>query len=177
MIVAPILAFASIDTLARLRRWLAKRWPRPLTQLASLAVLAAGLVVTFALVRPLDELGTYTWAAQAADIQACLDVIPPTASVSASDGLLPHLSHRYQIYLLTMKADADYIAIDLASYAGHFFPGEIEQIRNTMAQALANGYGVACSRNTTAVLERGGGSAILTPQLQSFVASGTLPPP
>jgi uncharacterized membrane protein len=177
MIIAPILAFASIDTLARLRRWLGERRARALGAIGSFAVLAAGLIVTFGLVRPLDELGTYAWANQAGDIQACLDVIPATASVSASDGLLPHLSHRYQIYLLTIKTDADYIAIDLASYGGHFFPGEKDQIRNTMTQALANGYGVVCSRNTTAVLERGSGNGTLTPQLQAFEASGTLPPP
>jgi uncharacterized membrane protein len=176
MIIAPILAFASIDTLVRLRRWLGGRWRQPLTQAASFAVLAAGLVMTFGLVRPLDELGSYSWAGQAGDIQACLNVIPATASVSASDGLLPHLSHRYQIYLLTMRTDADYIAIDLASYGGHFFTGEQDQIRTAMTKALAGGYGVACSRNTTAVLERGGGDQSLSSQMQAFQSGGAPPP-
>ncbi|TME22487.1 MAG: DUF2079 domain-containing protein [Chloroflexi bacterium] len=87
LVIAPVLAFASIDTLARIRRML----PDGLSELAvrgvSIAVLGAGLILTFGIVRPLDELGTYTWVGQAAQIQSCLDVIPADASVSASDAL------------------------------------------------------------------------------------------
>src|SRR2546426_4520969 len=122
LVIAPVLAFATIDTLARVRRLLPERLRQIAVGTISIGVLVAGLVLTVGIVRPLDELGTYTWGGQAAEIQSCLDVIPPTASVSASDALLPHLSHRREIYLLSMKADAEYIAIDLASYAGHFFP-------------------------------------------------------
>ena len=137
---------------------------------AALAVLVAGLVLSFAIVRPFDEVGTYISARQVADIQSCLTVIPADASVSASNALLPHLSHRRQIYLLTMKADADYVAIDLASYLDHFFPGEQAAIRSTISHALANGYGVACSRGTTVVLRRGAGGGTLSPEITAFLA-------
>src|SRR2546426_10736183 len=172
LVIAPVLAFATIDTLARVRRLLPERLRQIATGTASIAVLSAGLVLTVGIVRPLDELGTYTWAGQAAEIQSCLDVIPPTASVSASDGLLPHLSHRREIYLLTMKSDAHYVAIDLASYGGHFFPGEQMQIRDTIRRALAGGYGVACSKGTTVVLHRGGGNQTLSEKIAAFLGGG-----
>jgi len=140
---------------------------------ASLAVVAAGLIITFVVVRPLDELGTYISARQASTIQSCLNVIPSDASVSASNKLLPHLSHRNQIYLLTVKSDADYVAIDLSTYLGQFFPGEEAQIRTTISQALANGYGVACSRGTTVVLHRGVGGGTLSPELSAFLAQAS----
>jgi uncharacterized membrane protein len=38
--------------------------------------------------------------------------IPPEASVSAQDELLPHLSHRREIYLFPTIEDADYILMD-----------------------------------------------------------------
>ena len=183
LVIAPILAFASIDTIARLQRILSRfikspsplvgegrggGSPRPIA--AAIAVLAAGLIVSFGLVRPFDEVGTYISAGQVADIQSCLSVIPSDASVSASNKLLPHLSHRRQIYLLTAKADADYVAIDLASYLGQFFPGEQAQIRATITQSLSNGYGVVCSRGLTVVLHRGAGPASLSPEMATFLA-------
>ena len=94
----------------------------------------------------------------------------PSADVSASTALLPHLSHRHQIYLLTMKADADYVAIDLAAYLGHFFPGEEAGVRTTITEFMANGYGVACSRGTTVVLHRGAAGGTLSPELTAFLA-------
>jgi len=135
---------------------------------ASVAVLAASLILTFGVVRPLDEVSTFSSSRQVADIQSCLTVIPADASVSASNALLPRLSHRRQIYVLTLKDDADYVAIDLAAYLGHFFPGEQEQIRATITDSLANGYGVACSQGTTVVLHRGSNGA-LSPELSAFL--------
>jgi uncharacterized membrane protein len=169
LVIAPILAFASIDGLARLQHAL----PRLSRTLPSLAVFAAGLILTFGVVRPFDEVGTYISPQQVADIQSCLTVIPADASVSASNALLPHLSHRRQIYLLTLKDDADYVAIDLAAYLDHFFPGEQEQIRATITDSLANGYGVACSRGTTVVLHRGSNNSGLSPELATFVGQAS----
>jgi uncharacterized membrane protein len=180
LVIAPVLAFASIDGLARLQQVLVERgtFPSPsgggqgggLGAGVSLAVLVAGLTLSFGVVRPLDELATYVSATQASAIQSCLTVIPPDVSVSASNKLLPHLSHRRAIYLLTVKADADYVAIDLDTYLGQFFPGEQAQIRTTISRALASGYGVACSRGTTVVLHRGVGGGVLSPELSAFLA-------
>jgi uncharacterized membrane protein len=168
LLISPVLAFAAIDTLARVvRRWPAiEKW-RATVAIPS-ALLGAGIVITFALIHPLDELGTYVSSRQAAEIQACLNVIPRTASVSAANYLLPHLSHRRQIYLLTMRTDADYIAFDLSSYQ-HFYPGEEALVRKDLVDALGNGYGVACTNGGTVVLERGASSKTLSPELEQFI--------
>src|SRR2546428_1116054 len=156
LVIAPVLAFAAIDGLAQVQQRLPlPRWRAAVGLGASLAVLAAGLILSFAVVRPFDEVGTYISTEQVSDIESCLPSIPTDASVSASNKLLPHLSHRREIYLLTMKSDADYIAIDLSTYLGQFFPGEEAQIRTIISHALANGYSVACSRGTTVILRRG----------------------
>jgi hypothetical protein len=139
----------------------------------SLAVLAAGLILSFGIVGPFDEVGTYISSRQVSDIQSCLTVIPADAPVSASFALLPHLSHRHQIYLLTMKSDADYVAIDLSTYLGHFFPGEEAALRTTITEHMANGYGVACSRGTTVVLHRGAAGGTLSPELSAFLAGSS----
>jgi uncharacterized membrane protein len=173
LVIAPLLAFASIDSLARLQGMVPDRLGRFLPAGASLALLAAGMLLTFTVVRPLDELSGYVSEARIADIRSCLSVIPDDASVSASNKLLPHLSHRHQIYLLTMKADADYIAIDLATYLGRFFVGEDTQARTVIRNALSGGYGVSCSRGTTVVLHRGDSGGTLSPELTAFLNQGS----
>jgi uncharacterized membrane protein len=184
LVIAPILAFAAVDGLVRLQRmFLLQRgkFPSPsgasqtggLGVGVSLAVLVAGLILSFGVVRPFDEVGTYISSRQVSDIQSCLAVIPADAAVSASTALLPHLSHRYQIYLLTMKRDADYVAIDLAAYLGHFSPGEEADLRTTITESMANGYGVACSRGTTVVLHRGVAGGTLSPELSAFLAQAS----
>ena len=170
LVIAPVLAFASIDGIARLGQIVRGRIRRFLEVGLSVGVLAAGAVLSVAVVRPFDEIGTYLSASQVSDIRSCLGVIPSDASVSASNALLPHLSHRPQIYLLTLKADADYVAIDLATYLDHFFPGEKAQVRTTIKGALENGYGVACSKGTTVVLHRGGDGGTLSPELAAFLS-------
>src|SRR3989440_8790967 len=170
LVIAPVLAFASIDGVARLRQVAGGRIRRFVEVGLSVGVLAAGTVLSVAVVRPFDEIGTYISASQVSEIRSCLGVIPADAGVSASNALLPHLSHRRQIYLLTMKADADYVAIDLATYLGHFFPGEEAQVRTTITRALENGYGVACSKGTTVVLHRGADGGTLSPELTAFLS-------
>jgi uncharacterized membrane protein len=174
LVIAPILAFAAVDALARLQNVLPlPRWRVRVGVGVSLAVLAAGLILSFGVVAPFDEVGTYISSRQVSDIQSCLTVIPADAGVSASTELLPHLSHRRQIYLLTMKRDADYVAIDVAAYLGHFSTGEEAAIRTTITESMANGYGVACSRGTTVVLHRGVAGGTLSPELSAFLAQAS----
>jgi uncharacterized membrane protein len=100
--LAPVLAFATIDTLARLPR---------LRVVGPAAVLVCGLVLTLGVVRPLRGLDRYMSAARAAKIDACLDRIPPQASVAASDSLVPHLTHRLQIDPLFRQEHDAYLAV------------------------------------------------------------------
>jgi uncharacterized membrane protein len=171
MLGAPILTFAALDTVVRLSRRVGGRWPgsgRLIGGALAVATLAVSCVLSALVVRPLAEVTTYVSAARAAQIQSCLDVIPPDASVSASNFLLPHLAERSTIYLLTTRTDADYLAIDVSTYQ-HFFNGEESQLRATVRRALAGGYGVACTKGLTVILARGATDKSLSPELERWL--------
>src|SRR5437879_4364670 len=152
MVPAPILAFAAIDTVARAKRVFGGQVGKRAVAVASAGVVVAAALLSF-LINPLDELRTYVSASTATDIQACLDIIPPGASVAATQELLAHLSHRHAIYQIPDDHDTtvEYIAIDLASDGNNE-----QQLRDLVRSALASGYGVACARELTVVLARRG---------------------
>lgn len=168
MLPAPVLAFAAMDTPARLSRLFSGRLAAAGTTVLPIAALAASVLLTFFIVRPLGEVTTYLSNSRAAKIQSCLDTIPADASVTASNALVPHLSHRPAIYLITMQSDADYIAIDPSTYS-NFFPGEEDQLRNIVRGALAARYGVVCAKGTTLVLAHVESMQQLTPELQRWL--------
>jgi uncharacterized membrane protein len=169
MLPAPILTFAAIDTCARVKRAFGGRVAIAGTKLLPVAALAASALLTFVFVRPLGEVTTYLSSSRAAEIQSCLDTIPPDAAVTASNTLVPHLSHRDVIYEISLQSDADYIAVDPSTYS-NFFPGEENQLRNIVRGALAAGYGVVCAKGTTLVLARVESTQQLTPELQRWLA-------
>jgi uncharacterized membrane protein len=169
MVPAPILAFAAIDTCGRIRSMTGVRFAWVSTKVLPIATLAAGLIFTVGAIRPFDEVGTYLSADRAAQIQFCLDTIPATAAVSASNTLVPHLSDRKSIYVVTANTDQAYLAIDPSTYPS-FAPGEESQLRDLVRTALAGGYGVTCAKGLTLVLARGAPGQTLTPDLERWLA-------
>jgi uncharacterized membrane protein len=107
--VAPILAFAAIDGLARLHDRLSRLGQ---TAVAPVAVVGITLVLTLAVARPLSPLLDLTSAQSAAAIDRCLATIPAGASVAASTHLLPHLTHRLDAAMLKRAKDPRYLAIE-----------------------------------------------------------------
>ena len=89
--------------------------------------------------------------------------------MAASNTLVPHLSHRRVIYVISLRSDADYIVVDPSTYS-HFFPGEEEALRNVVRGALAAGYAVVCAKGTTLVLARTDSQQQLTHELQAWLA-------
>ena len=168
MVPAPILAFAAMDTCVRVARSLRGRWAAATRLALPLAALAASVVVTVA-VNPLAEVRTYLPDSRVAEINACLGTIPGGASVSASNTLVPHLSHRAEIYEITLHPSADYVAVDPSTYPD-FFKGEEDQLRNVVRGDLAAGYGIVCAKGTTLVLARVDSTLQLTPQLDAWLA-------
>lgn len=168
MVPAPILTFAAMDTCVRVARWLRGRWVAATHVALPFAALAASVVVTVA-ANPLAELSTYLPDSRVTEINACLTTIPDDASVAASNTLVPHLSHRAEIYEITLHPMADYIAVDPSTYTG-FFDGEEDQLRNFVRGDLAAGYGVVCAKGTTLVLARVDSTLQLTPQLEAWLA-------
>ncbi len=175
MLSAPILAFAAVDGAARVNRFWSTRSSATISARMALAVLAAAAVLSVA-VNPLAELGNYVSNPTAADIQSCLETIPPTAGVAATQELLPHLatrSHIYQIPILQtdgpqldpVSAGVDDIAIDLAS------DGNDEgELRSVVRSAFGAGYGVVCTKELTVILAKGATTQTLTPQLAHWLA-------
>jgi uncharacterized membrane protein len=171
MVPAPILAFAAIDTCARIRSMSGARFDWLSTKFLPIAALAAGAIFTFGPIRPFDEVSTYLPATRAAEIQSCLNTIPSSAEVSASNTLVPHLSHRKEIFVVTANTDTQYIAIDPSTYSD-FSPGEEDQLRTVVRTALDGGYGVNCAKGLTLVLTRGASDREMTPELDLWLAGG-----
>ena len=175
MLSAPILAFAAVDGAARVNRFWSTRSSATISARMALAVLAAAAVLSVA-VNPLAELGNYVSNPTVADIQSCLETIPPTASVAATQELLPHLATRSRIYQIPIlqtdgpqldpvSAGVDDIAIDLAS------DGNDEgELRSVVRGAFGAGYGVVCTKELTVILAKGATTQTLTPQLAHWLA-------
>lgn len=169
MLPAPILTFAAMDGAARMGRMPLGRAARTLVTAIPLIALLASAVLSGFIVRPLAELGSYVSDSRASEIRQCLAVIPAGASVSATDALVPHLTSRPQIYEVTANASGDFIAIDVSTLGGTN-PADA-QLRAIVQNAIDAGYGVACSKGYTVVLERGGPTGELSPELQRWLAS------
>lgn len=170
LVVAPILAFAAVDAVVRLRRLVPESRRALVPTVLGVGVVLAGAYFTFGRLKPLDELRRYTGPAQIADIEACLDSVPGDASVAATSALVPHLSHRRSIYVLDDVPDpeTDVYAVDTATW---MFPYTLADTRSLIDRKLGEGYGVACSRGFTVVLAKGAAGRTLDPRLERLLRS------
>jgi uncharacterized membrane protein len=168
LVIAPVLAFAAVDTVVRLERWRAGRGIA-VPVAAGLAVLVVGLYFSFGRLRPLDELERYTTAGQIAAIRSCLETVPPDASVAATSALVPHLSHRRKVYVLDRRPvpETDYVAVDVSTW---MHPLTRPDVRELIARKRREGYGVVCSKRTAAVLARNAPDRPLSPELRRLLA-------
>jgi uncharacterized membrane protein len=145
LVLAPVLAFASVDTLTRM----ASAYPR-LVQPAVIGLMIASLTVT-GITRPwktLDGLRSSTEARQASD---CLQLIPPSASVAASNSFVAHLTHRREVYPLFARTGQDFLAIDARTTPGRRAVRIVEQSRTySYRRACASGGAVVFRRNDSA---------------------------
>ena len=167
MLVAPILAFAAMDTAARVAHHRPARWARIARVSLSVGSLLVAVVAVL-LIQPLRELTSYVSTARAAEIQSCLDVIPPDAGVAATSRLVPHLSEREQIYMLPAGTTSQYLAIDISSNAP-LSTSYAQYVRGLLKTSFASGYSVACSKGQTAILVRGRAQGTLSPEMSRFL--------
>lgn len=94
--------------------------------------------------------------------QHFIAMIPPTASLSAQSRLVPHLSHRLNMYLFPYADDqADYIFLDVL---GNTYPllqsNYIRVVKNIL---LGGKYGIVAAQDGYLLLKRGLPSAGLSP--------------
>ena len=172
LVLAPMLAFAAVDTTARIAERTSSGGRRRLALGAGALVLALGLYFSFVRLRPLDELQRYTGDEQIAAIESCLKVVPADASVAATSALVPHLSHRRAIYVLDRRPvpRVDVYALDLSTWT---FPFTVDDARRLVAEKRVEGYRVRCSRSFTAVLSRIGPTRALSPELQRLLSESS----
>jgi hypothetical protein len=137
---------ASISGVARLSRWLGKGdekiravWRNRLLIIVLSASLAYQLMAGYTPLR----LGFRWPTSDAHDVLAeqMLDKIPPQASVSAANSLVPRLANRSHIYIFPKNEDAEYIAIDTRS---SYFPfGDREELCGEVRRLITGSeYGV-----------------------------------
>ncbi len=126
-------------------------------------LLSLGLIL-FAVYHADYERGTapfsqeFKWPVQQAhyaSVQPIIDIIPPTASVSAQSNLIPHISHRSHIYQFPYgDTVADYVFLDTTSDITPFY-GSNDYINEAKSVLLNGNYGIAVARDGYLLLKRG----------------------
>lgn len=87
--------------------------------------------------------------------QHFIDMIPPDASVSAQSALVPHISHRSNIYLFPYQDDrADYIFLDVTGDVYPFY-GSSDYIPEVKRVLLDGQYGIVAAQDGYLLLKRG----------------------
>lgn len=152
--LSPIIAMASADGLYRLAKRVGARKAQHLVLGASILVLAVN--VGFLPFYPLSALARPSFYHQddndASGYEA-LKCIPAAASVVAQDGIIPHLSHREEVFLLRDDApEADYVVAckDISPWPNDSY----EVIEQYLDQRVEHGYTTVFSENGWVVLER-----------------------
>ncbi len=98
-----------------------------------------------------------------------LQLIPPTASVSAQSELVPHLSQRKAIYLFPYQdRQVDYIFLDVTSEIYPFW-NSIDYIREAKGVLLSGKYGILAARDGYLLLKKG----LPAPGVSAFSASSS----
>ena len=133
--MVPFLAFATIEGLARLRRWV------PLRASALFLLVAAGGAYYVNGGGPGTQdfgLSGYTYTPHAARTQAMLNDIPAGASVSATPNLLPHVARRWVLHLFPeVFVPTDVIAIDFKGWDGwHGYPANFNDYDQALRRVL-----------------------------------------
>jgi hypothetical protein len=87
-------------------------------------------------VRPLEGLTSLMSANEAAASDACLDRVPARATVAASSILVPHLTHRPDVTLLSRADGQAYLAVagrpaDPAGYRRVCHHGDVTVLRRS----------------------------------------------
>ena len=87
--------------------------------------------------------------------QRFIDLIPPTASVSAQTRLVPHLSQRLNVYMFPYADDrADYILLDVTGDKYPYFNAQA-YTREVKKVLHSGNYGILAAENGYLLLERG----------------------
>jgi uncharacterized membrane protein len=118
----------------------------------SLSVSLVVLCVLFFGKSPIYQLRQYAKTEHTAVTDAFLESIPHAASVSAQGPLVPHLTHREDVYQFPVITGADYIVLDVTA---NKWPISDEEYRKILENLLQGEYEVLESKDGLLLLKRG----------------------
>lgn len=108
----------------------------------------------------------FSWPVASARVvvaQRFVDMIPPNASVSAQTKLVPHLSHRSQIYMFPYGDEiADYVLLDTVGDVYPFY-GTDDYVKEAKSVILGGHYGIVAAQDGFILLKRGLASPGVSP--------------
>jgi uncharacterized membrane protein len=111
----------------------------------------------------------FSWpvaSARTSVAQRFVNMIPPGASVSAQTKLVPHLSHRNQIYMFPYGDEiADYVLLDTAGDVYPFY-GTDDYVKEAKSVILGGHYGIVAAQDGYILLKRG----LPSPKISPFSA-------
>ena len=156
--LAPILAMAAADGLARIARRMRERRGDAFARRLLVGVAAASVILS-ALVpgrQPLWRVfapAHYRTTDMDVIGRTAVAMVPDGASVVAQGAIVPHLSRRFDIHMLNAAApDADYVV--MSESLNPWPAATMEELRASMANRQARGYEVVFERRGWTVLRR-----------------------
>lgn len=155
--IAPVVAMAAADGMARLRRIVpAGRWRGALAPACAAAILLinAGIAVQGELSKLADP-SFYVRSDSDMAVRRALATIPPSASVAAQSRFVPHLSQRDEIIQLSPYAPTtDFVVADSAQYFRAFFPNAGHVDAGFLARERSARYAPVFAEGNITVLRR-----------------------
>ncbi len=179
--LAPVFIIASIYGARRLQRFIERQAPFRLTPLATnatvISVLGAIWLLAWAGSAQIERGWTplarpYQWPALTdhhRTLARLTGQIPPSATVSATPAVHPHLSHRHKIYVYPDVSDATHLLIDVAGFTG-MPPGDVKSSVDRLIED--GGYGVVDAADGYLLLARGAAARALPDDFYSFTRAG-----
>lgn len=157
--LAVLLSIATIYGMAKI----IGRFPRQRLVLAAVAggLVLAHIIAVVTLDSPLKNLAKKEfWQEEPwmQDTRFVLSKVPKNASVETQNNLLPHLSHRREIYILPIIRDTDYIVFDLhpGQDNWNFYTDNLEIAKAQFKELVLSGqYKVTVSAGDAYLLDNG----------------------
>lgn len=151
LVLSTILVFAAADTIWRIGRLIRNNKLLPwFYSLISIGLFAMILITSYRL-DALRELRGVVSSAHAYDINSCLAKIPKSASVAASSALIPHLTHRREIYAVHENKQTDFVAIDKST---SIWPLTQKDISDRIEELKSQNYIMVCNKSSMVVYKK-----------------------
>jgi len=153
---APLTPFVFISAICGLQNLLAKINLQSRSRLnftKNQVIQAISVVLLFSCFTFYEALPIYKLTERTQLTDKFIRLVPPSASVSAQELYVPHLSHRSNIYLFPTISGAKYVFLDIASG----FKGPVTEMEyfEKLSDLLEEDYGVLAMSDNLIVLKRG----------------------